>query len=279
LWLGSEEGIIYVLKIGVASLHVSSSLSINLGSSVVCLTAYDDEIWAGLANGRIAVFNLQKNISHPDRSLSVSASPIIAIASSSPDHQKLVATGNKIVGVDASWSCKEIVNSSETISNMVVNDKWIFTSLKDTLTIKIYSCHPEKESSMTVDCTPSVTASLKYYDPIIRQHKCTNPFITKLALTEDMLVIGTSTGVVIAMPLPLASGKVPSLHALSRGHVDGVSTLAVTSWGHKRQVLLSSGHGLEELLKARSSDNISETEGCLLCWFLSRNSKIKAPPT
>ena len=66
LWLGSQEGILYVLKVGVASLHVSSSLSINVGAAVVCLMSvgshgnHADMVWAGLADGTIAVFNLKR---------------------------------------------------------------------------------------------------------------------------------------------------------------------------------------------------------------------------
>ena len=99
-----------------------------------------------------------------------------------------------------------------------------------------------------------------------------------MTVSDKMLVIGTSAGVVVALPLPFTAGKIPSIHALSRGHVDTVSTLLVVPHGH-RHILISGGHGLEELLKAKSSDNISETEGCLLFWYLSNHgNKIKSHP-
>ena len=58
LWLGSEGGILYLLKVGVSSLDVASSLSIDMGSSIKCLLSHDNHVWAGLDNGQIAKFNL-----------------------------------------------------------------------------------------------------------------------------------------------------------------------------------------------------------------------------
>lgn len=58
LWLGSEEGILHILKVGVASLHVSSSLSVHVGSAILCLLSDREQVWAGLNNGRIALFSL-----------------------------------------------------------------------------------------------------------------------------------------------------------------------------------------------------------------------------
>ena len=61
LWLGTEDGILHVLKVGVASLHVSSSLSIDIGAAVLCIHSDEDYVWVGLSSGRIALFNLHKS--------------------------------------------------------------------------------------------------------------------------------------------------------------------------------------------------------------------------
>ena len=58
LWLGSEGGVLYLLKVGVSSLDVASSLSIVMGSSIKCLLSHDNQVWAGLDDGQIAKFNL-----------------------------------------------------------------------------------------------------------------------------------------------------------------------------------------------------------------------------
>ena len=59
LWLGSEGGIIYLLKVGVSSLHVGTSVSFNVKSSVECLLAHNNRVWAGLRDGRLVMFQLQ----------------------------------------------------------------------------------------------------------------------------------------------------------------------------------------------------------------------------
>lgn len=61
LWLGTEEGILHVLKVGVASLHVSSSLSVDIGAAILCLHSDKDYVWVGLASGRIALFNTSQS--------------------------------------------------------------------------------------------------------------------------------------------------------------------------------------------------------------------------
>ena len=121
LWLGTEDGILHVLKVGVASLHVSSSLSIDIGAAVLCIHSDDDYVWVGLSSGRIALFNLHKSrfclskyfniifliigIDRPERFVSVSSYPIKAIVSVGAC--KLVATGNRIVGVNSeTLTCK-----------------------------------------------------------------------------------------------------------------------------------------------------------------------------
>ena len=58
LWLGSEGGVIYLLKMGVSSLHVGTSISFNLKAPVECLLAHNNRVWAGLRDGRIAMFHL-----------------------------------------------------------------------------------------------------------------------------------------------------------------------------------------------------------------------------
>lgn len=59
LWLGSEGGIVYLLKVGVSSLHVGTSVTFELDSAVECLLFHNNKVWAGLRDGKLAVFKLQ----------------------------------------------------------------------------------------------------------------------------------------------------------------------------------------------------------------------------
>ena len=80
---------------------------------------------------------------------------------------------------------------------------------------------------------------------------------------DRQLLLGTSAGVVVR--LPLTTSLAPS--ALGEGHVDAVNMLLAIP-RKDGVVLLSAGHGMEELAQGQASDSISETEGCLLFWHL-----------
>ena len=80
---------------------------------------------------------------------------------------------------------------------------------------------------------------------------------------DRQLLLGTSAGVIIR--LPLTATLTPSV--LGEGHVDAVNTLLAIP-RKDGVMLLSAGHGMEELAQGQASDSISETEGCLLFWHL-----------
>ena len=80
---------------------------------------------------------------------------------------------------------------------------------------------------------------------------------------DRQLLLGTSAGVIIR--LPLTATLTPSV--LGEGHVDAVKTL-LAILRKDGVMLLSAGHGMEEIAQGQASDSISETEGCLLFWHL-----------
>lgn len=111
------------------------------------------------------------------------------------------------------------------------------------------------------------------YDPIVKQHKCSFPRVTSMSCTDHALVIGTSTGVVVYLSLPLIPGHTPSPQPLVTGHVDRVSFVRTMSAPNgsqdsNYQLLITGGHGLEDLMKGRLYNNVSETEGCISLWGL-----------
>ena len=103
------------------------------------------------------------------------------------------------------------------------------------------------------------------YDPILKQHKCSDPHITSVVSVESVLLIGTSAGVLICLSLPIIPGQSPSLMTLPKGHIDGINTLIASPLDHYHMIV-TGGHGLEELLHAKLSDDVSEMEGCLTFW-------------
>uniref|UniRef100_A0A1X7SMQ5 Uncharacterized protein n=1 Tax=Amphimedon queenslandica TaxID=400682 RepID=A0A1X7SMQ5_AMPQE len=75
------------------------------------------------------------------------------------------------------------------------------------------------------------------YDPIIKKHKCTNPYITSLTCTQSQLLIGTSTGVLITLSL-VGGASTHQLHPLIRGHIDRVSTLVSVPPTHSHTLIV-----------------------------------------
>lgn len=106
----------------------------------------------------------------------------------------------------------------------------------------------------------------------MRQHKLSSPHIVSAVATPKVVVMGTSAGVIMALPTTHSSSPVPVPQTFSRGHVDSVQTLLHISLD-KRDIVLSGGHGLEELSRAQVCDSVSETEGCLLFWSISKYLK------
>lgn len=273
LWLGSEGGILYLLKVGVSSLNVASSLSIDMGSSIKCLLSHDNHVWAGLDNGQIAKFNLDSGITTTFSQASSCSVTCLTVAS----HMIVATTGNKVVGVSlSSGEEKELleVSSHHNLVGVVAENDQIFLSIEGSLTIYVCTLTGSSLDIISIlDCTNTITSSLKNYDPILKQHKCSDPYITSMVSVESVLMIGTSAGVLICLSLPIIPGQSPSLMTLPKGHIDGINTLIASPLDHYHMIV-TGGHGLEELLHAKLSDDVSEMEGCLTFWRKYHYTKL-----
>jgi len=120
-------------------------------------------------------------------------------------------------------------------------------------------------------------ALLAAYSPIIRQHRGASLQVTALQLAPSHLVVGTSAGIVLALPLPFVE---PSLEAytlvdlpvptpLYQGHVDTVHFLSVAKEGEETLVV-TGGNGCEDFFKAGMSPEIPETASCALVWSVKQ---------
>ncbi len=111
------------------------------------------------------------------------------------------------------------------------------------------------------------------YSSIIRQHKSAGLQVTALQLSPSHLMVGTSAGIVLAIPLPYIE---PSLEAyclvdnpvpipLNQGHVDSVHFLTVVSRDDETLVI-TGGNGYEDFFKSGIAPEIPETATCMLVW-------------
>ena len=122
-------------------------------------------------------------------------------------------------------------------------------------------------SEMSHDPSPVHAA----YDPIIRQHKSSALQVTSLFSTPNHLIAGTSSGVIVTLPLPsLEQVPYPLLRPpiptpLAWGHVDPVHFLTSVKQGGQT-VVVSGGNGCEDFINMKMSQGIPETSSCLLLW-------------
>ena len=102
-------------------------------------------------------------------------------------------------------------------------------------------------------------------DAPLEQQKWNHAHITCMTSTNQLLLLGTSVGLLVAIPLPLATGFPPGSQVLLRGHTGSVYTLLAVHLGDKT-LLISGGKGVEEMTSAQTTplDNC-----CLLIWKFS----------
>lgn len=102
------------------------------------------------------------------------------------------------------------------------------------------------------------------FTPVIRQNKTLSLRITSLLLSDHHLLIGTSTGITLTLPLPVTSPKAQLSH-LPHGHIDSVSFLCQLHC-HNSILILSGGTGYENLTTSSTAYKITDSASCLLLW-------------
>ena len=116
-----------------------------------------------------------------------------------------------------------------------------------------------------------VISCIAGYNPVTRQNKTSCLRITSLLLSHHHLLIGTSTGVVLTLPLHSSQGTSPipppPLSHLPQGHVDSTSFLCQLQ-SRNSSLVLSGGTGYENFATSHTNQNIPEAASCLLIWRL-----------
>ena len=95
-------------------------------------------------------------------------------------------------------------------------------------------------------------------DASIQQHKGSHAHITCMAHTSQLLLLGTSVGLLVAIPLSLAVGLPPLPQVLPGGHAGPVHTLLTVALDGET-LLVSGGKGVYGL-------TTPPDHCCLLMW-------------
>ena len=56
--MGSEGGVVHMMKVMPCSLDVASSMTYTVGAPVLGIVQHGGWVWAGLGDGRLVIFNI-----------------------------------------------------------------------------------------------------------------------------------------------------------------------------------------------------------------------------
>ena len=272
VWLGTESGWIHVYFAGCNLRSRVARQSRLMSSSVHCIKHHKDSVFVGLGNGTIAMFAQDEDISSgPRHTLAVGHDPIVSCFS--VQETIWAAGGNSLYKIDTvSHSTRAVVKlpSQQTVHSVVAMDYCVCVSVRELPLVHLYHM-PSNVLLLTVDITNSITDLLKGYENTLLQQRGAGLKVTSLCPFEHLLMVGTSTGVVVGLPVPPLGPDPQPLPYLTqvlpllRGHVGRVQVMTSL----KREgvpILVSGGCGCEDLMHTSATKDFPETASCLLLW-------------
>lgn len=125
-------------------------------------------------------------------------------------------------------------------------------------------------------------------DPILRQHKLSCLRISSLVHVRSSLLIGTSAGVILLLPLPAIGPKSTAVTgaltpiALTEGHAGPISFVASVALkgnisdaldgadkpeAETSMLVFSGGDGFEDFLTSIPPEDITDSSSCVNVWL------------
>ncbi|XP_054754693.2 rho guanine nucleotide exchange factor 17-like [Lytechinus pictus] len=238
MWLGTEDGCIYVYQCTDNIRTKKSRAKIRHLAAVQCILYLENKVFVSLANGDLTVYRRDSGHSwDTDNPITVS------LGSSTTPISKMVSVcgklwcgcQNNILIVDPVTLSIEhkfpVCNDTQRAVYCMVSCGWgVWVSLQSSAVVRLF--HATTHQIMCqVDVTQTVHKMLASSDAIIRQHKAACLRITALLVCKDLLWVGTSAGVVLTLPLPKITSSssslkdVPSPTGSAQGHTGHVRFL------------------------------------------------------
>ncbi|XP_043192110.1 rho guanine nucleotide exchange factor 17-like [Amphibalanus amphitrite] len=238
MWIGTEDGCIYVYNCSDYVRVKKTTVKTQLGAAVTSLAYLDDRVFVGLGSGAVSTFARTEggcwNLQNP-QVMKISSNPINKLAKV---HGKLWVCTNNVVKVldpatDTVLQSVAVSGRRHTaVQALVCCDLGVWMSFHHTATIRLFNASTFQRIC-EVDVTSAVTRMLSGCDSIIRQHKTACLRVTSLMVCKELLWIGSSAGVLLNLPLPplasTASGSLTStlsIAGVSHGHTGHVRFLA-----------------------------------------------------
>ncbi|CAG9829418.1 unnamed protein product [Diabrotica balteata] len=238
MWLGTEDGCIYIYNCSDNIRIKKNKGKLQLGASILSIIYLDNRVYVSLANGDITVYDRDSA-----GTWNSSSSAVCTVGSLSSPVSKIVPYNGKLwCGCGSSVKIFDghslavensfVINndSNKSITCIVLSGNGVWLSLQNSAIIKCYQV-TTFELICEINVAPSVTKMLTSCDDIIRQHKAACLRVTALVACKDLLWIGTSAGVLLTMPLPHISSTttklttVPTVNGVPHGHTGHVRFL------------------------------------------------------
>ncbi|KAF0287667.1 Rho guanine nucleotide exchange factor 17 [Amphibalanus amphitrite] len=237
MWLGTEDGCIYVYNCADYVRIKKTKVKVQLGSAAHAIVYLEGRVFVALANGTVSAYSRAEG-----SSWDMQSPEVIQVASTAVN--RLAVVSGKL------WACSQnrirVINpttsaidqtvtvssdSQATVQALVPSGLGVWLSFHNLGTVRLFHTITF-EMICEVDVTSAVTRMLSGCDDIIRQHKTACLRVTSLMVCKDLLWIGTSAGVILNLPLPLLTTTTSwltntlSIAGISHGHTGHVRFLA-----------------------------------------------------
>uniref|UniRef100_A0A5S6QTI7 DH domain-containing protein n=1 Tax=Trichuris muris TaxID=70415 RepID=A0A5S6QTI7_TRIMR len=231
-WVGTENGSIQIYDRDDCNHPGRCKLETQLGTSIRCMTYYDDKIFIALGNGNIGFYEC-----HDENKGTLGDLRLLQIEQKFPPISAMTVatnklwcgTRNRLLVINLTTlkiECLFAVNNDREsyVACLAANALAVWLSMYNSPAVKLY--HAGKfECLLEISISPTVTKTLAGCDDIIRQHKLACLRITTLMCCKDMLWIGTSAGVLCYLSSPQVAHQTskisvtPNLFSTRIGHM------------------------------------------------------------
>lgn len=210
MWLGTEDGHIYVYHAKDAITQRKSKLKMQHGFPVISILYFENKVFVALGSGELCIYKRESGtsgwqISTPETiHVSITGSAIVCMTAVAG--RIWCGCQNTIVLVNASTLKIErpitvSPDHTKSVHKIVSSGLGVWVSLQNSATVRLYHA-TTYENLLDIDVASAVNKMLAGADQIIKQHKAACLRVTSLLICKDLIWIGTSAGVILTNQLP-----------------------------------------------------------------------------
>ncbi|KAF8795208.1 Rho guanine nucleotide exchange factor 17 like protein [Argiope bruennichi] len=244
MWLGTEDGRIYIYNCTDVRLQ-RPKLRLYHSTSIYHILHVNERVFVSLANGEIAIYSRDDsglwNTSSPHKvQVANEVSPILKMILVA---EKLwCSTVNSIAILDPTslemeHTFQVAPDLGRHISEMVLSDQGVWVTMQSSPVIHLYHS-TSYDHLLELNISSPITKMISAYGEIIKRHKLACLRISSICVEKNLLWIGTSSGIILNLPIPSFSSPIssadliPTIIGMPHGHfgyVRFITSLYATS--------------------------------------------------